>query len=185
MSRAQLHCGILIASAFARLRNLNKRVATCDDAGISRFRLRASFLPALFIVLAMAGRANICSAQAAPDRPPSTTSSAKPSLSDKYAAYDAAFQQTLLNPADPKVLTAFAAISVEIGDIEGAISALERLLLINGDLPDVRLELGVLYFRLGAFAAADMYLRSAIASPNAMPQVKARADRFLKAKRKS
>lgn len=152
---------------------------------MSRSRLRAGLLPALFIVLAMAGRASTCAAQAAPERPLPAPSSAKPALSDKYAAYDAAFQQTLLNPADPKVLTAFAAIAVEIGDIEGAISALERLLLIDGDLPDVRLELGVLYFRLGAFAAADMYLRSAIASPNATPQVKARADRFLKAKRKS
>lgn len=146
---------------------------------------RSTWLTALFIVLAAAGRASICSAQAAPERPYPPLSTMKSPLSDKYAAYDAAFQQTLLSPADPRVLTAFAAIAVEIGNIEGAISALERLLLINGDLPDVRLELGVLYFRLGSYETADLYLRSAIASPNATPQVKDRAGRFLKTKRKS
>lgn len=105
-----------------------------------------------------------------------------PALSGRYAAYDAALRQTLLTPSDAKALAAFATIAVEIGDLEGAISALERLLLISGDLPDVKLELGVLYFRLGSFETARVYLRSAIASPNATALVKERANRYLKAR---
>jgi len=103
-------------------------------------------------------------------------------LSRKYAAYDAALRQTLQTSSDSRALAAFAVIAVEIGDLEGAISALERLLLISGDLPDVKLELGVLYFRLGSFETARVYLRSALASPNATAPVKERASRYLKAK---
>ena len=59
--------------------------------------------------------------------------------------YDAAFQETLSKPADLDVLFRFASLAAQTGDLEGAISALERMLLINPDLPRVRLELGGLY----------------------------------------
>ena len=49
------------------------------------------------------------------------------------AAYDVAFQATLDKPSDPTVLVNFAKIAVTMGDVEGAISALERLLLVEGD----------------------------------------------------
>ena len=65
------------------------------------------------------------------------------SAEDK-AAYDTAFQDSLAKPADPDTLVRFATAAVKIGDLEGAISALERLLLIDGGNPDVQLELGVL-----------------------------------------
>ena len=97
------------------------------------------------------------------------------------AAYDAAFQATLDKPSDPDTLTRFAQLAVEIGDIEGAISALERLLLIQGGQPEVKLELGVLYYRLGASDAAKMYLEAVRASPDASPQTRDRAEVFLKA----
>ncbi|MFO1160917.1 MAG: tetratricopeptide repeat protein [Reyranellaceae bacterium] len=109
----------------------------------------------------------------------------EPAISRRYAAYDAALQQSLLKPADPKTLATFATIAVEIGDLEGAISALERLLLISGDLPDVKLELGVLYFRLGSFETARAYLRSAITSPKATAYVRDRANQYLKMKTKT
>ena len=51
--------------------------------------------------------------------------------------------------ADPGNLDktfAFAGLAVDVGDIDGAISALERMLLIDPNLPRVKLELGVLYF---------------------------------------
>jgi tetratricopeptide (TPR) repeat protein len=97
------------------------------------------------------------------------------------ATYDAAFQESLNNPSDPAVLVKFAEAAVQLGDIEGAISALERLLLIDGKQADVKLELGVLYFRLGSTEAARAYLESASASPEASAQIKERAQTFLKA----
>ncbi|SJZ51362.1 Tetratricopeptide repeat-containing protein [Enhydrobacter aerosaccus] len=115
---------------------------------------------------------------ALPARPPAPAPAPAPALRQ---AYDAAFQETLLKPADAEVLTRFAKLAVQLGDIEGAISALERLLLVEGDLPDVKLELGVLYFRLGSTEAARTYLQAARSSSQASNEVKDRADAFLKA----
>jgi hypothetical protein len=97
------------------------------------------------------------------------------------ASYDAAFQASLDNPADPQVLVKFAEVAVQMGDIEGAISALERLLLVDGQQADVKLELGVLYYRLGSTEAAKAYLEAASSSPEASDEVKERAQTFLKA----
>ena len=94
--------------------------------------------------------------------------------------YDAAFQETLRKPADPATLVAFAEIAVKVGDLESAISALDRLLLIDGGQPEVKLELGVLYFRLGSFEAARGYLEEVRTSPRASAELKERAVAFLK-----
>ncbi len=96
------------------------------------------------------------------------------------AAYDAAFQATMDKPSDPAVLLTFAKIAVEFGDIEGAISALERLLLIDGDQPEVKLELGVLYYRLGSIETAQAYLEEARKSDSATDDIRKRAETFLK-----
>lgn len=96
------------------------------------------------------------------------------------ALYDAAFQETLRKPADPVTLVGFAEIAIKVGDLEGAISALDRLLLIDGDQPDVKLELGVLYFRLGSFEAARSYLEEVRASARASAAAKERAAAYIK-----
>ena len=96
------------------------------------------------------------------------------------AAYDAAFQEALKNPTDPATLIRYADLAVQVGDIEAAISALERLLLIEGDQPKVKLELGVLYFRLGSYEAARTYLESARGSGAASPETKERAAQYLR-----
>jgi Flp pilus assembly protein TadD len=118
-------------------------------------------------------------AQTAPTQPPAALSP------DDKAAYDAAFQDSLSKPADPDTLVKFAAAAVKVGDLEGAISALERLLLIDGDNPDIQLELGVLYFRLGSLEAARMYLTAVRDSQRASPETKARAVSFLREARGS
>ncbi len=100
------------------------------------------------------------------------------------AASDKAFQATLEKPSDPETLAKFADLAVKVGDIEGAISALERLLLIDANQPEVKLELGVLYYRLGSKEAALTYLEGARSSPEATPQVRDRAEEFLKAARR-
>jgi tetratricopeptide (TPR) repeat protein len=100
------------------------------------------------------------------------------------ADYDKAFQATLEKPADPETLAKFADLAVKVGDIEGAISALERLLLIDANQPEVKLELGVLYYRLGSKEAALTYLEGARTSPEASAQVRGRAEEFLKAARR-
>lgn len=98
---------------------------------------------------------------------------------DLQRQYDAAFQEMLRQPANLDVLFKFASLASQTGDLEGAVSALERMLLINPDLPRVRLELGVLYYRLGSYEVARTYLESALKSPNLPPEVRTRADQFM------
>jgi hypothetical protein len=124
--------------------------------------------------------------QAAPSQPSSTAAPgavgqlaiAEPDPAVR-AAYDTAFDESIDKPSDPEVLAKFAELAIQVGDVEGAISALERLLLIDSDQPDVKLELGVLYFRLGSTEAAKMYLTAARSSPEASNETKERASTFL------
>src|SRR6478672_3284989 len=116
--------------------------------------------------------------QASPGQKPAEATPAE------RAAYDKAFQATLEKPSDPETLARFADLAVKVGDIEGAISALERLLLIDANQPEVKLELGVLYYRLGSKEAALTYLEGARSSPEASAQVRDRAEEFLKAARR-
>jgi len=111
------------------------------------------------------------------------TQPSKPAAPSKElrASYKAAFQQTLQNPSDPKTLAHFAEVAVQFGDIEGAISALERLLLVDSDEPQIKLELGVLYYRLGSTEAARTYLQEVRDSNDASEEAKERAAEYLRA----
>jgi tetratricopeptide (TPR) repeat protein len=110
---------------------------------------------------------------AAPAQGPVTASE------EQEREYEAAFQEMLRQPANLDVLFKFATIATKTGDYEGAVSALERMLLVNPDLPRVRLELGVLYFRLGSYEIARTYLETALASQALSPEVRARAEQFM------
>ena len=116
-----------------------------------------------------------------PATPAAAAPAAAPAVSEAdRAAYDKAFQETLRKPADPPTLLRYAEAAIKIGDLEGAISALDRLLLIDGDNPDVQLELGVLYFRLGSMEAARSYLQAVSGSRRANADQKAKANSFIK-----
>ncbi len=95
------------------------------------------------------------------------------------AAYDAAFRETLSKPADPSTLLRYAELAIKVGDYEGAISALERLLLIDRDQPGVRLELGMIYYRLQSWEVARAYLEGARVSERATPETRARARQLI------
>ncbi len=98
---------------------------------------------------------------------------------DLQAQYDAAFQDMLKQPANLDVLFRFATLASQTGDLEGAVSALERMLLIDPNLPRVRLELGVLYYRLGSYEVARTYLETALQSTQLPPEVRTRAEKFM------
>ncbi len=94
-------------------------------------------------------------------------------------AYDKAFQALFEDPSDLDKSFRFAELAVRRGNFEGAISALERMLLLNPDLPRVRLELGVLYFRLGSFQLARSYLTRVQTAENVPDEVRSRVEVFL------
>jgi hypothetical protein len=99
-------------------------------------------------------------------------------LQELERQYEAAFEETFKDPGNLDRTFRYAELAVEIGNFEAAISALERMLLINPNLPRVRLELGVLYFRLGSYQLARTYLLRALeGDPPA--DVRANVEKFL------
>jgi len=76
--------------------------------------------------------------------------------------YDAAFEAMLEDPTDLDATFAFAVVARRSGDLEGAIGALERMLIFNPDLPVVHFELARLYARLDSREAARRYFQSAL-----------------------
>lgn len=93
--------------------------------------------------------------------------------------YDAAFQEIFKDPGNLDKSFQYAELAVKLGNFEAAISALERMLLINPNLPRVRLELGVLYFRLGSYQLAKSYLTRAIEVDNVPDEVRSRVGTYL------
>ena len=93
--------------------------------------------------------------------------------------YDEAFQAVFADPGNLGKTFRFAELAVKTGNFEAAISALERMLLINPNLPRVRLELGVLYFRLGSYQLAKTYLDRAVEGDDVPDEVRQRVETFL------
>jgi hypothetical protein len=94
------------------------------------------------------------------------------------AEQDKLFQQMLREPGNLDVAFAYASVSARLGDNEAAVTALERMLLFNPNLPRIDLELGALYFRMGSFDLAGDYLNKALAA-NPPPEVRSRASHYL------
>ena len=110
---------------------------------------------------------------------PAVAQAPAPANPELQRAYDEAFQEMLKRPGDLDVLFRFAAIAAQTGDLEGAIAALERMLVQNQNLVAVRLELGVLYYRLGSFAVAKSYIESVLKTPNLPADLQAKATQVM------
>jgi hypothetical protein len=93
--------------------------------------------------------------------------------------YRGAFQAMQADPGNGDKALTFAKIAIESGDIEGALSALERLLIFNPDLPRIRVEIGILYYRLGSYEEARAYLKRVLDDSKLAPEDRARAEDFL------
>jgi len=94
------------------------------------------------------------------------------------AQKEALFQKSLRDPANLDTAFAYADAAAKLGDNEAAISALERMLLFNPNLPRVQLELGALYFRMGSYDSARTYFERAAAA-NPPDDVKERIQTYI------
>jgi len=81
-------------------------------------------------------------------------------------AYDKAFETMFKDPANLEKTFSFAGLAIKAGDFEGAISSLERMLILDPNLPRVRYELGVLYFKLGSYDVAATYFEELLEDKN-------------------
>jgi tetratricopeptide (TPR) repeat protein len=87
------------------------------------------------------------------------------------ARREALLRQMLADPSNLDVAFEYAKLSSQVGDYEGAISALERMLIYAPNTARIQLELGVLYYRLGAYDVARAYFEQALANPSVPPNV--------------
>jgi tetratricopeptide (TPR) repeat protein len=88
------------------------------------------------------------------------------------------FSRMMADPSDLDTAFEYAALSSRAGDLEGAIATLERMLIFAPGLPRLQLELGVLYYRLGAYETANSYFEGALAAPDVPEEVRLRVERY-------
>ena len=139
-------------------------------------------IAAAAIFLAVGARAQELKDQGSPS---STSDSAAPptgaELEQLQARRKALFQQMLADPTNLDVAFEYAGLSARVGDVEASIATLERMLIFAPGLPRLQLELGVLYFRLGAYETARSYFEQALSAPDVPAVVKTRVDPYLNA----
>lgn len=94
---------------------------------------------------------------------------------------DLLFKRMLVKPNDLDAAFRYSQIETKLGDYEAAISALERMLFYNPNLPRVKLELGVLYYRLRSYEMARSYFASAVAGKDTPQDVQDEVATFIAA----
>src|SRR3954466_10207963 len=92
--------------------------------------------------------------------------------------YKALFKRMFDDPTNVELTFRFAALATRLGDYEAAIGALERILYFNPRLARVKLQLGTLYFKLGAYKMARSYFDAA-RTAGAPADMQAEAERFV------
>jgi tetratricopeptide (TPR) repeat protein len=93
--------------------------------------------------------------------------------------YNAAFQDMLNKPGDLEVALNYAKVATKVGDLEGAVSTYEGMLIIDPKLSRVQLELGILYYRLKSYEVARSYLEMALQSPTLKADLRKPAEALL------
>lgn len=91
------------------------------------------------------------------------------------------FAEMFEKPDDLDLMFDYALVSIQLEDLEAAISTLERMLIYNRDLPRVHMELGAAYYRLGSYKTAGYYFNNVLGFDNVPPQVVEKAKEFRRA----
>lgn len=91
------------------------------------------------------------------------------------------FAEMFEKPDDLELMFDYALVSIQLEDLEAAISTLERMLIYNRDLPRVHMELGAAYYRLGSYKTAGYYFNNVLGFDNVPPQVVEKAKEFRRA----
>jgi hypothetical protein len=133
---------------------------------LSKVRRLAAWLAPLALAIGVWGGWALAQEQAAGDR------------ASLLARKETLFQQMLRDPGNLDTAFAYADVAATLGDNEAAVSALERMLLFNPNLPRVQLELGALYFRMGSYEIARTYFEKALAG-DPPPEVRSRIQTYV------
>jgi tetratricopeptide (TPR) repeat protein len=120
-------------------------------------------------------------AAAGPSPDPSRTvppRAAGPRLASLEAERQRLFAEMMRDPSNLDLAFRYASLSSQAGDLEGAVATLERMLIFAPGLPRLQLELGVLYYRLGAYDTASTYFSGALAAPDVPDEVRRRVESY-------
>lgn len=98
---------------------------------------------------------------------------------DARVRYDRLYRRMQENPRDLDLMFEFAQLAARVGEPEQAITTYERMLLVNPDLPRVKLELGALYYRIGSTQAARGYFEQVAARSDLPNPVRRRVRAYL------
>jgi tetratricopeptide repeat protein len=90
---------------------------------------------------------------------------------------DELFQQLLKDPKNVDLTFRYAQAAIKSGNIEGAISSLERLLLLDRNFPGVKVQLAELYADIKSYNMAKTYLAQARAEPGVTAETLARIEK--------
>ena len=92
---------------------------------------------------------------------------------------DEAFRNVLQNPTDFAATGTYVDLLVRAGNYEGAIAALERLMVVPGAPASLRIQVAQLYGALKSFAMAEAMLSQVLAEPGLSAADKAQAETLL------
>jgi hypothetical protein len=92
------------------------------------------------------------------------------------AEADALFNQLLKDPKNIDLTFRYAEAAIKAGNIEGGISSLERLLLLDRNFPGIKIQLAELYARIQSYDQAKTYLSQAREEPGVDQQTLARIE---------
>lgn len=105
--------------------------------------------------------------------PPQVAQAAPRRVGSLPTDYDSAFREMMAQPTDLDLTFRFAELAIVAGDLEGAVSAFERLLIFNPDLPRIRYELARLYMQLNSHQIARGYFEDVLKSQDVPPDIRA------------
>jgi len=108
-----------------------------------------------------------------------TTNAISADSSQLEPEYQARFDAMMADLANPERSFEFVEVAVKAGDLRGAIAALERILKIEPDLSNIKLELGLLYLRVGSPDLAASYIRQTLSDPEVPVWIRNRAKVLL------
>ncbi len=93
--------------------------------------------------------------------------------------YQHAFDTMMADITNPERAFEFAQAAINVGDIRGAIAALERIFQLQPSLANIQLELGLLYLRVGSPDLAADFIRQAMMNPETPAWIRNRAKLIL------
>lgn len=94
--------------------------------------------------------------------------------------FERAFQQMLQKPDNLDLTMRYAELAIKLEDYEAAIPAFERILMFNPELLKVRLQLGIMYYRLRSFDMAKTYFLTVKEGKNVSAELRTEAESYLK-----